>query len=255
MCSPYRGDTQKNIKFAQECCKHVVSQNNVPIAPHLYFPGFLNDENKEERNQALEMNKKLIEKSDEIMVFGDEISDGMKYEIDYATSIGKEIKYMSNVLHPKHYNIPGRKECIEEMVEKFGHEKTEAFCELNSYKYQYRHEMKNGQEDLDKASNYLVMLKQMVKTDPRFKIADRFGLEPQMRQLIEEMAELTQAISKYFRINGQGQPVSKPMNVEQNLIEEIADVKLVLDQVIYLMNCADAVQEVMKEKIKRIGEK
>lgn len=152
---------------------------------------------------------------------------------------------MSNVLHPKHYNIPGRKECIEEMVEKFGHEKTEAFCELNSYKYQYRHEMKNGQEDLDKASNYLVMLKQMVKDDPRFKIANHFGLEPQMRQLIEEMAELTQVICKHFR----------GYDVEQNLIEEMADVKLVLDQIIYLMSCTDAVQEVMKEKIKRIGEK
>lgn len=59
---------------------------------------------------------------------------------------------MSNVIHPGHYNIPGRKECIEEMLEKFGYEKTEAFCELNSYKYQYRHEQKNGQEDLDKAA-------------------------------------------------------------------------------------------------------
>ena len=52
---------------------------------------------------------------------------------------------MSNVIHPGHYNIPGRKECIEEMLDKFGYGKTEAFCELNSYKYQYRHEQKNGQ--------------------------------------------------------------------------------------------------------------
>lgn len=165
---------------------------------------------------------------------------------------------MSNVIHPGHYNIPGRKECIEEMVEKFGYEKTEVFCELNSYKYQYRHEMKNGQEDLDKASNYTKMLKQMVKDDPRFKIADRFGLEGQMQQLIEEMAELTQAICKHFRINGHGQPVRSSLtkrDVEENLIEEIADVKLVLDQVIYLMDCGNAIQEVMKEKIQRIGEK
>lgn len=94
VCSPYRGNIKNNIKFAQQCCKYVVSQNHVPIAPHLFFPGFLNDENEEERNQALEMNKKLIEKSDEVMVFGDEISDGMQYEIDYAESIGKVIKYV-----------------------------------------------------------------------------------------------------------------------------------------------------------------
>lgn len=60
---------------------------------------------------------------------------------------------MSNVIHPGHYNIPGRKECIEEMLDKFGYGKTEAFCELNSYKYQYRHEQKNGQEDLENIKN------------------------------------------------------------------------------------------------------
>jgi len=61
---------------------------------------------------------------------------------------------MSNVDHPNHYNIPGRKECIDEMLEKFGAEKVKAFCELNAYKYRYRHEMKNGEEDLEKAEWY-----------------------------------------------------------------------------------------------------
>ena len=131
---------------------------------------------------------------------------------------------MSNVIHPGHYNIPGRKECIEEMLDKFGYGKTEAFCELNSYKYQYRHEQKNGQEDLDKASNYQKMLMEYIRKDPRFKVADHYGLEVQMQQLIEEMA----------------------------------DVKLVLDQVVFLLACEDEVQEVMKQKvnrcIERIGE-
>ena len=58
------------------------------------------------------------------------------------------------VEHPDHYNIPGRKECIDEMLELFGVEKVKAFCELNSYKYRYRHEMKNGEEDLKKAEWY-----------------------------------------------------------------------------------------------------
>lgn len=174
----------------------------------------------------------------------------------------RKVKQLSNVIHPGHYNIPGRKECIEEMVDKFGHEKTEAFCELNSYKYQYRHELKNGQEDLDKASNYTKMLQQMIRNDPRFKIADHYGLECQLQQLIEEMGELTQAICKHFRINGQGQSVSPSLTryeVEQNLVEELADVKLVLDQVIFLLACDEEVLEVMKQKInrtfERIGEK
>ena len=162
------------------------------------------------------------------------------------------------MIHPGHYNIPGRKECIEEMLEKFGYEKTEAFCELNSYKYQYRHEQKNGQEDLDKAANYQNMLQHYQEEDPRFKIAEHFGLEGQKNQLIEEMAELTKAICKHCRIDGQGQPVSKELSryeIEQNLVEELADVKLVLDQVIHLMECEDQVQQVMKQKIERTFER
>ncbi|WP_182425740.1 DUF3310 domain-containing protein [Dielma fastidiosa] len=165
---------------------------------------------------------------------------------------------MSNVIHPGHYNIPERKECIEEMLEKFGYEKTEAFCELNSYKYQYRHEQKNGQEDLDKAANYQDMLQHYQEEDPRFKIAEHFGLEGQKNQLIEEMAELTQALTKWNRKCGLGQPVASEWSVkalEEHIFEELADVKLVLDQVIHLMECEDQVQKVMKQKIERTFER
>ena len=59
-----------------------------------------------------------------------------------------------NVDHPKHYNINGRKECIIEMEELFGIDAVITFCKLNAYKYKYRHELKNGQEDLEKAKWY-----------------------------------------------------------------------------------------------------
>lgn len=58
------------------------------------------------------------------------------------------------VKHPSHYNAPGRKECIEEMIDVFGIEEVRIFCKLNVYKYLYRHEMKNGEQDLQKASEY-----------------------------------------------------------------------------------------------------
>lgn len=61
---------------------------------------------------------------------------------------------MSNVDHPSHYNISGRKECIVEMLEKFGEDAVKTFCVLNAYKYRYRHELKNGAEDLQKAEWY-----------------------------------------------------------------------------------------------------
>lgn len=150
---------------------------------------------------------------------------------------------METVNHPAHYNIPGRKECIVEMLERFGSEKVQAFCELNAYKYRYRHEMKNGQEDLDKAAWYEAKQSELEFTDRRFQIAQHYGLEGQKNQLIEEMAELTQAICKMNR------------GLESNMIEELADVRLVLDQVIFLLGCSAEVQEVENQKIERTLER
>ncbi len=63
------------------------------------------------------------------------------------------MKY-DNVNHPAHYCRPGKKECIDEMIDRFGVEKVKAFCLLNVFKYRFRADMKNGQEDLDKVNWY-----------------------------------------------------------------------------------------------------
>lgn len=42
------------------------------------------------------------------------------------------------VNHPEHYNIPGRKECIEEMMDIWGAQAVALWCEMTAYKYSYR---------------------------------------------------------------------------------------------------------------------
>ena len=60
------------------------------------------------------------------------------------------------------------------------------------------------------------------------EIANKLGYEEQSMQLIEEMAELTQAINEYRRYNDTEELL--------NLIEELCDVNIVLEQVIYLLS-------------------
>lgn len=146
---------------------------------------------------------------------------------------------MSEVNHPAHYNIPGRKECIEEMLDKFGTEKLQAFCELNAYKYRYRHALKNGDQDLEKANWYEVKKSKLESSSDRNRIAEFFGIKTQTNQLIEEMSELTQALCKRNR------------GIKSNIVEELADVRLVLNQMIYLMDCEEEVQSIEKSKIER----
>lgn len=59
--------------------------------------------------------------------------------------IGRECKELVN--HPAHYNAPGRKECIEEMIDKWGREQTAIWCEMTAYKYDYRAGTKEGEPD------------------------------------------------------------------------------------------------------------
>lgn len=59
-----------------------------------------------------------------------------------------------NVNHPKHYET-GKYECIDVMIETQGIEAVKNFCICNAFKYLYRHENKNGVEDVRKAKWYL----------------------------------------------------------------------------------------------------
>lgn len=58
------------------------------------------------------------------------------------------------VNHPSHYET-GKFECIEVMLETQGRDATIQFCICNAFKYLYRHNRKNGTEDIQKAHWYL----------------------------------------------------------------------------------------------------
>lgn len=58
------------------------------------------------------------------------------------------------VNHPSHYET-GKFECIDVMVETQGVFAVKCFCLCNAFKYLYRHNKKNGIEDIKKAIWYL----------------------------------------------------------------------------------------------------
>ena len=83
VCSPLRGNVKENIANAKRYCKIVINDGNIPIAPHLYFPIFLDDNKEEERELGIKMGLCLLDSCDEMWVFGETISSGMKQEIEY----------------------------------------------------------------------------------------------------------------------------------------------------------------------------
>lgn len=89
------------------------------------------------------------------------------------------------------------------------------------------------------------------------EMANHYGYESQSRQLIEEMAELTVAINKLWRVEkfcdrknimdvkGFSYPEVK------GIIGEIADVEIMLSQIKHLLGCQDEVELEKERKILR----
>lgn len=95
ICSPYSGDVEGNTKRARTYCRYAVDKGCIPLAPHLYFPQFMDD--RSERALALFMDIVLLSKCTELWVFGDTLSEGMQKEIRYAQRKGKLVKYFREV--------------------------------------------------------------------------------------------------------------------------------------------------------------
>jgi len=93
VCSPFAGDVEKNIANARKYCRFVMKQGNVPFAPHLLFPQFLDDAVPAERQAGIEAGLLVLESCSELWCFGSKISSGMKAEIEKAgTTLGIPVR-------------------------------------------------------------------------------------------------------------------------------------------------------------------
>ena len=95
ICSPYAGDVARNEENALRYCRMAYERGYLPIAPHLYFPRFLNDGEQTEREDGMFMGRVLLTKCVEIWVFGESISSGMAQEIAKANTRNMCVRYFS----------------------------------------------------------------------------------------------------------------------------------------------------------------
>lgn len=94
VCSPISGDIKSNIQKAKQYGKYLISMEKVPLIPHT-IAEILDDNIPEERELGLRADKTLIFYCDEMWVFGDIITEGMKEDINYAKTLGLPIVYVS----------------------------------------------------------------------------------------------------------------------------------------------------------------
>jgi NTP pyrophosphatase (non-canonical NTP hydrolase) len=87
------------------------------------------------------------------------------------------------------------------------------------------------------------------------QIADKYGYDAQSRQLIEECAELTQAVNKLWRLEQkQNRTITQDIDLsfaKEHLVEELADVSIMVEQILYLLDCKSDFEIEKAKKIKR----
>lgn len=99
ICSPFRGDIDENVKRARRYCRFAIDTNAIPIAPHLLYPQFMDDNNPDERYLAVHtINYVLMGKCNEVWVFGSKMSDGMAREIALAEKRRMKIRYFTEAM-------------------------------------------------------------------------------------------------------------------------------------------------------------
>jgi len=80
-------------------------------------------------------------------------------------------------------------------------------------------------------------------------VADKFGYPAQSSQLMEECAELIQAVNKYKR----AKTAEETHTALQHYAEEIADVEVMLEQIKYLLDIKESdLDDIKQFKLHRV---
>lgn len=93
ICSPLKGNVEGNQNRACGYCRFVISKGYIPIAVHLMFPQFMYDGDDVDRKKAIDMSLEILSRCDELWCFGENISEGMLKELEFAK------KYMIKIKH------------------------------------------------------------------------------------------------------------------------------------------------------------
>lgn len=98
ICSPLRpvstdpilraNELIDNLKLAKDACTFAALRGCDPVAPHLFYPQFLNDDDEVERALGMELGLKALRSCDELWIISPRISSGMSAEIKEAKKCG-----------------------------------------------------------------------------------------------------------------------------------------------------------------------
>ncbi|MBQ7726659.1 MAG: hypothetical protein IJT66_05890 [Clostridia bacterium] len=92
ICAPLGGNIAGNVERAKRYTKYALFCGAAPVTPHFYAL-CLDDGNPKEREMGLRAGKSLLWLCDELWVFGENVTEGMKSEITFCEALGIPVRH------------------------------------------------------------------------------------------------------------------------------------------------------------------
>ena len=94
VCAPLGGDTEGNLEKVRAYTAYALRCGTAPVVPHFYAL-CLDDNDPKDREIGLAAGMSLLWLCDEIWVFGDVITDGMRAELKFGKNLNIRTRHIS----------------------------------------------------------------------------------------------------------------------------------------------------------------
>ena len=91
VCAPLGGNIEKNLKKVKTYTEYALRCGTAPVVPHFYAE-CLDDNNPKDREVGLAAGMSLLWLCDEVWVFGDTVTDGMRAELQFCKNLNIRIQ-------------------------------------------------------------------------------------------------------------------------------------------------------------------
>lgn len=95
ICSPLGGNIEKNLEQVKQYTKYALKCGTAPVVPHFYVLCLDNNDPKA-REIGIAAGLNLLWFCDEMWIFGDSISEGMKTEIQFCKNLNINMRHISD---------------------------------------------------------------------------------------------------------------------------------------------------------------
>ena len=91
ICAPLGGNVEDNLQRVKKYTEYALKCGTAPVVPHFYAL-CLNDSIPKEREIGMAAGLSLLWFCDEMWIFGDEVSEGMRGEIQFCQNLNIRMK-------------------------------------------------------------------------------------------------------------------------------------------------------------------